>query len=68
MALASVIGEKLNVMAKDISTLAGQITKDTPDKTTKFGAATQEFGILMNAANNAIKTIGEGLTTTARKG
>jgi hypothetical protein len=68
MALASVLGEKLNVMAKDISTLAGQITKDTPDKTAKFGAATQEFGILMNAANNAIKTIGEGLTTTARKG
>lgn len=68
MALASVLGEKLNVMAREISTLAGEITKETPDKTAKFGAATQEFGILMNATNNAIKTIGESLSTTARKG
>jgi hypothetical protein len=68
MALASVLGEKLNVMAKEVQDLAGQITKDTPDKTAKFGAATQEFSILMNATNNAIKTLGEGLTTTARKG
>ena len=68
MALASVLGEKLNKMAADVSKLAGEITKDTPDKTAKFGAATQEFGILMNATNNAIKTLGEGLTTTARKG
>ncbi|MEQ1540112.1 MAG: hypothetical protein ABL928_14385 [Sphingorhabdus sp.] len=68
MALATVMGEKLNAKAAEVQTLAGQITDKTPDKTAKFGAATQEFGILMNAVNNAIKTLGEGLTTTARKG
>lgn len=68
MQLAQVLGSKLNEMAKNMNDLAGQITKDTPDMTAKFGAATQEFGILMNATNNAIKTLGEGLTTTARKG
>lgn len=68
MALASVLGEKLNAKAAEVQKLAGEITDKTPDKTAKFGAATQEFGILMNAANNAIKTLGEGLTTTARKG
>lgn len=68
MALASTLGDKLNVKAKQVQDLAGQITDKTPDKTAKFGAATQEFGILMNATNNAIKTLGEGLSTTARKG
>lgn len=68
MALATVFGEKLNAKAAEVQKLAGQITDKTPDKTAKFGAATQEFGILMNAVNNAIKTLGEGLTTTARKG
>lgn len=66
-AMASVLGEKLNVLAKEINSLAGQITKETPDKTALFGAATQEFGILMNATSNGIKTIGEGLANTARK-
>lgn len=68
MALATALGDKLNVKAKEVQDLAGQITDKTPDKTAKFGAATQDFGILMNATNNAIKTLGEGLTTTARKG
>jgi uncharacterized protein YPO0396 len=68
MALATALGDKLNKKAEEVQKLAGEITDRTPDKTAKFGAATQDFGILMNATNNAIKTLGEGLTTTARKG
>lgn len=67
MALASVMGEKLNAKAAQVQRLAGQITDKTPDKTAKFGAASQEFGIMMNATNNAIKSLGEGLATMARK-
>ena len=67
MALAAVMGEKLNAKAEQVQKLAGQITDKTPDKTAKFGAASQEFGIMMNATNNAIKSLGEGLSTMARK-
>lgn len=35
---------------------------------TQLQVATQEFAMMMNATNNMIKTIGEGLTTMARKG
>ena len=67
MALASIMGDKLNAKASQVQSLAGQITDKTPDKTAKFGAASQEFGIMMNATNNAIKSLGEGLSTMARK-
>jgi hypothetical protein len=40
-----------------------QTVKDQQD----FTVASQEFNLLMNACNTAIKTIGEGLTTMARK-
>ena len=33
-----------------------------------FSAKSQEFGLFMNAASNALKTAGESLTTVARKG
>lgn len=66
-AMAQTLGDKLNALAKEVNDLAGEISKDTPDKTALFGAATQEFGILMNATSNGIKTIGEGLANTSRK-
>lgn len=68
MAMATVLGKQLNEMAADMETMAGQISKDTPDLTAKFGALSQQFGILMNATTNAIKTIGEAMANTARKG
>ncbi|TGX52225.1 hypothetical protein E5A73_15600 [Sphingomonas gei] len=68
MALAEALGEKLDKMAGEMSTMADQITDKSPSLTAKFGAKSQEFGILMNAATNAIKTVGEGLSTSARKG
>jgi uncharacterized protein YPO0396 len=68
MALAAAFGDRLNKKAESVQSLANQITDKTPDKTAKFGAASSEFSILMNAVNNAIKTIGEGIAQGARKG
>ena len=66
MAIASILGEKLNSMAHELTGLAQQAADD-PSKGTIFGAKSQEFGILMNSANNGLKSIGEGLQTMARK-
>lgn len=41
---------------------------DSIEINTQLQVATQEFAMMMNATNNMIKTIGEGLTTMARKG
>ncbi|NIJ22174.1 uncharacterized protein YPO0396 [Sphingomonas naasensis] len=68
MALAEALGKKLDKQAAEMSKMADQITDKTPSLTAKFGAKSQEFGILMNATTNAIKTIGEGLANSARKG
>jgi hypothetical protein len=68
MAIASALGKKLDKMSNELSSMADQVTDKNPSMTTKFGAKSQEFSILMNSATNAIKTIGEGLANSARKG
>jgi hypothetical protein len=67
MALAEALGQKLDKMADDMNSMASQISDDKPSLTTLFSAKSQEFGILMNAATTAIKTIGDGLSAAARK-
>lgn len=67
MAMAEALGKQLNGMAEDMESLAGQISKDTPDLTTKFSALSQQFSILFNAASTAIKSVGEGMAQAARK-
>ena len=39
-----------------------------PSDSMAFSAKSQEFGLFMNAAANALKTAGESFTTVARKG
>ncbi|MBW8744148.1 MAG: hypothetical protein JF628_07355 [Sphingomonas sp.] len=68
MAIASALGKKLDKMSNELSSMADQVTDKNPSMTTKFGAKSQEFSMLMNSATNAIKTIGEGLANSARKG
>lgn len=68
MRLAEKLGEKLDIMADEMDDMANRITDDTPSLTAKFGAKSQEFGIMMNATTNAIKTIGEAQANSARKG
>ncbi|MDF0489994.1 hypothetical protein PX554_17810 [Sphingomonas sp. H39-1-10] len=67
MAIAEALGKQLNGMAQDMNDMAGKISKDTPDITTKFSALSQQFSILFNAASTALKSIGEGMSSTARK-
>lgn len=67
MALARALGEKLDAKAEEVSALADQITDDKPSITAKFGAASQEFNVMMSAATTAIKTIGEALATMAKR-
>jgi hypothetical protein len=56
---------------KDGKGLKDDAAKDNQANTQKaqtdFTVASQEFNILMNSVNTAIKTIGEGLATMARK-
>jgi len=67
MAMAEAFGERLDKMADDIQDLADSIDKEDPSTTVKYSAATQEFNLLMNTANTALKTLGEALANTARK-
>lgn len=67
IAIAQALGEKLDAMAQEMTQMANNISDDTPSLTTLFSAKSQQFGIMMNAASTAIKTLGESLANTARK-
>lgn len=67
MVLAEALGKKLDKKAKEVSALSDQINDKSPSTTTKFGAAAQEFSVLMNAVNSVIKTFGEAVSGMARK-
>lgn len=67
MAIAKVLGDKLEKMAGELTDLAQQAADD-PKKGTMFAAKSQEFGILSGAVTNGIKSIGEGMAGMARKG
>lgn len=67
MALAEALGKKLDKKADEVAKLADSINDKKPSTTTKFGAASQEFSVLMNAANTAIKTLGEAVSSMSRK-
>jgi hypothetical protein len=66
-AMAEALGKKLDASAHEMQDLAGKIDKKDPSTTTDFQVASQEFNMLMNAANTAIKSIGEAMANTARK-
>lgn len=66
-AMAEALGKKLDAAAHEMQDLANKIDKEDPSTTTDFQVASQEFNMLMNAANTAIKSIGEAMSNTARK-
>lgn len=70
MALASALGDKANDLAGQMKELADDMSAENskPKDSMLFSAKSQEFGLFMNAANTALKTAGESLTTMARKG
>ena len=70
MAMARALGAKADSLAGEMQTFADKMAanKSDPSASLEFSAKSQEFGLFMNAATNALKTAGESLTTAARKG
>jgi len=59
------LNEKAEQLTEKADALGGDDTQ--PGDSQVYGAMAKEFGQLMEAVTNAIKTIGDGLTTAARK-
>ena len=70
MAMARALGEKADKLAGEMQDMADKMAADKsdPSASLEFSAKSQEFGLFMNSASNALKTAGESLTTVARKG
>lgn len=70
MAMARALGEKADKLADQMQNMADKMASDKsdPSASLEFSAKSQEFGLFMNSASNALKTAGESLTTAARKG
>jgi uncharacterized protein YukE len=60
--------KKLEIEMKKIEAEQQTNAREFSKVQAQFQATSQEFNILTNTFNNAIKSIGEGLTTMARKG
>ena len=74
-AMALALGKKLDDQAKKIEELSAKVTgdgegegQDKPGPMAELTAASQRMGFLSNGAMTAINSVGEALTTTARKG
>ena len=67
-ALAQALGKAADKAAADLEQKASKLDGATPSQSAEYSADAQAFGMLMNAINQAIKTIGESLNTVARKG
>ena len=70
MAMARALGQKADKLAGEMQDMADKMSADKsdPSASLEFSAKSQEFGLFMNSASNALKTAGESLTTVARKG
>ncbi|NRF67242.1 hypothetical protein HLB44_09630 [Aquincola sp. S2] len=70
-ALAKALGKALDEQAGEVSKLSdaiqGQDAKDNPSGFTDLQAASQRMSFMMSAADQVLKTLGEGLATLARK-
>jgi hypothetical protein len=66
-AMAEALGKKLDELADEMTEAAENIDKEDPSTSVRFQVISQQFGIVMNAASTAIKSVGEGMTSMARK-
>ncbi|HEV8313960.1 MAG TPA: hypothetical protein VGQ23_12900 [Burkholderiaceae bacterium] len=70
-ALAQALGESLDKQADKIQKLSSQITddnaKDKPSTMTQLQSESQRMSFMMSAADQVLKTLGEALSTMARK-
>ncbi|WP_336970704.1 hypothetical protein [Sphingobium aromaticiconvertens] len=67
MAMAQALGAELDRLGDDMQQRAESLTGDDPSGSAEFGVVSQQFSMLMNATNNAIKSVGEAMANTARK-
>jgi len=67
MAMAQALGRELDRLGDDMQSRAESLTGDDPSASAEFGVVSQQFSMLMNATNNAIKSVGEAMANTARK-
>lgn len=68
MMLAEALGNKANAAANELAQRSEALDWKDPKQSTDFQALTQQFNMLMSAITSSIKTVGEGMTTAARKG
>ena len=66
-AIAEVMGKKLDETAHNMADLAEKVDSEDPSTATDFQVASQQFSILMNTTSTALKAIGEGMVSAARK-
>lgn len=68
MAIAQTLGNKTDAMADDLTERASKLGGNAQSKDNlEYAAKSQEFSMLFNAANSALKTLGEALQSAARK-
>jgi hypothetical protein len=67
MAMAQALGKELDRLGDDMASRADSLSGDDPSASAEFGVVSQQFSMLMNATNNAIKSVGEAMANTARK-
>jgi len=70
-ALAQALGQALDKQAQKIQDLSSQVTdsnaKDKPSTMTQLQSESQRMSFMMSAADQVLKTLGEALSTMARK-
>jgi hypothetical protein len=66
-AMAEALGKTLDDLAHEMEAAAEAIDKEDPSTSVKFQVISQQFGIVMNAASTAIKSVGEAMSSMARK-
>lgn len=70
-ALAKALGKALDAQAAEVQKLSdavqGSNAQDNPSGFTDLQAASQRMSFMMSAADQVLKTLGEGLATLARK-
>lgn len=67
LALAKALGKQINEKKDVMLEKQGQLDGEDAGKSAEFAAAAQELNLLMTTAQNVIKTLGDGMSTLARK-
>lgn len=67
MALAKALGNQLNAAQAKLERTMDGTNWEKSDQVAEFQAMSQEFALFMNTATNVLKTVGESLSTMARK-